>query len=142
MVVEGSEKYNSHIKIVWFMGITMITMSLFAFKEYYHKSLNDVSKLIMVQAKSAGHDHGNKAFILVHGYQLKIDKNENGHKRGLHIAILNHANGKVITSKAFDTFKSSETLEKFIGENPVADGNMVIAVCYDECSTNLSTKAK
>ena len=42
-------------------------------------------------------------------------------------------NGTVIKAKAFDTYESSDALEKFIGEE-MAYGSIVIAACQDECS--------
>lgn len=42
-------------------------------------------------------------------------------------------------SRVFDTYKSSEELEKFIDRKKnLAEGSIVIAACKDECTSNLS----
>ena len=55
--------------------------------------------------------------------------------------VMNTRNGKVETSQVFDTYKSSEKFEAFI-DKKIPAGFMVIAACKDDCTTNLSTKAK
>ena len=47
-------------------------------------------------------------------------------------------------AKIFDTYKSSSALESFI-ETKLTDlkfGDIIIAACKDECSSNLSDKVK
>ena len=60
--------------------------------------------------------------------------------RGLHIVVINTFSGKVETAKVFDTYKSSASLEYFISRMSYPKGYLVIAVCKDECTTNLSLK--
>ena len=45
-------------------------------------------------------------------------------------------------AKVFDTYKSSDDLEAFIKSESVVDGNIVVAACKDEMTTELSGLAK
>ena len=51
--------------------------------------------MYVIQAESAGFKHGNKASIHINDLQVEFEKN-NGHYRGLHIAVINPENGKTI----------------------------------------------
>ena len=46
-------------------------------------------------------------------------------------------NGYVLWAKVFDTYKTSEELDRFI-HGAAAEGDIVIAACKDDCVTNLS----
>ena len=70
--------------------------------------------LIHVEVKSAGLNAGNFAEISVNQKLIKLDQNENGHYRGLHIVIINPHTGKVSRAKVFDTYKSAERFDEFI----------------------------
>ena len=59
----------------------------------------------------------------------------------MHIVIIDKDNGKVVSSRVFDTYKSSADFEKFI-LNDVPVDSIVIAACKDDCSKNLSEKSK
>ena len=44
--------------------------------------------------------------------------------------------------KAFDTCKSSDSLDDFIAADEIPEGCIIAAACKDECATNLSATAK
>ena len=100
-------------------------------------------EIMIINAKSARSNRKGKKFaeISINNSPVKMPKNENGNFRGLHIVILDPKNGKIENSQVFDTFKSSDALEEFIKFN-VPDGKIVIAACQDECTSELSEKAK
>ena len=56
------------------------------------------------------------------------------------MVVLNPTSGKVQLAKAFDTYQSSNELDKVIPT--ISDSSIVIAACQDDCVTNLSIKAK
>ena len=93
---------------------------------------------MVIQVTSAGYNGGNFAKIMINDKQVKVEKNENNHYRGLHIVIVNPQTGKVESAQAFDTYISSEALEAFTDEIP--EGRIVVAACMDECATELSLK--
>ena len=68
---------------------------------------------------------------------VELNKNENGHLRGLHIVIINPEDGKILSAQCFDTYKSSEMFDAFTRKN-IPDGFIVIAAVKDECFTKLS----
>lgn len=70
-----------------------------------------------------------------------MEKNENGHDRGLHLVIMNPLNGKVEVAKVFDTYATSDQLDTLI-ENGIPEGRIVIAGCKDDCYTKMSGDAK
>ena len=61
--------------------------------------------------------------------------------RGLHVVVINPKNGTVEEANIFDTYKSSERLEKFI-EKEIPQGYVIAVACSDECSRKLSNKCK
>lgn len=67
--------------------------------------------------------------------------NENGHFRGLHIAIINPLSGDIKSAEVFDTYKSSERLDYFLTLG-VPECYIVAAACKDDCSKGLSQYAK
>ena len=67
----------------------------------------------MVQAISSG-TLASTAQITINGQEIKVDDNEYGERRGLHLVLINPATGKAETKRAFDTYKSSESFDKFI----------------------------
>ena len=97
--------------------------------------------LLLVQAKSAGHDGGNHAEITLNGVPVFPEKNENDHLRGLHIVVLNPIDGKVLVARAFDTYATSKGFDKFITKG-MPEGLIVIAACKDDCVTKLSDMGK
>lgn len=73
------------------------------------------SKIVFIQATSAGYGAGNYAKISINDIPIEMDKNENDHFRGLHIVIIDpNEDGPMIVKKVFDTYKSSEMLENFL----------------------------
>ena len=46
-----------------------------------------------------------------------MTQNENGHYRGLHIAIINPNNGRIHQARVFDTYKTSDAFDNFIYES-------------------------
>ena len=48
---------------------------------------------------------------------------------------------KIEIAKVFDTYKSSDELDKFI-DSGIPKGSIVVASCMDDCVSNLSSKAK
>lgn len=98
-------------------------------------------RLLVVNASSAGYNGANEAKIMVNDELIQLEKNENGHFRGLHIVVINRQNGKIKEAKVFDTYKASEKFEEFI-DHEVPGGHIVVAACKDDCMTNLSRKAK
>lgn len=67
---------------------------------------------------------------------VSVEKNENGHDRGLHVVIISPKNGEVEQARSFDTYVSSEELEDALLDIP--NGYIIAVACKDECSTNLS----
>lgn len=99
--------------------------------------------VIVVTVNSAGFDNGNFAEIMINNELVDIEENENEHERGLHIAIINPLKGgKVEFAQIFDTYRSSEALDKFIDSNKLPDGIIVAAACQDDCVTKLSQNAR
>ena len=43
---------------------------------------------MVVQVQSAGFDAGNMAKIVVNNVPVEVEKNHNGHFRGLHVALI------------------------------------------------------
>ena len=71
---------------------------------------------------------------------MEFEKNENGHYRGLHIAIINPDDGTVESAKVFDTYATCTKLDLFI-KWPPKDGRIMAVACKDECTTKLSNIA-
>ena len=71
-----------------------------------------------------------------------MQENINKHYRGLHIVVINPANGEVVAARVFDTYDSSDDLEDFIDSGIVKDNSIVIVACKDDCITKLSNKCK
>ena len=98
---------------------------------------------LFVQSTSSGYHHGNFAKITLNHVEVVFEKNENGHDRGLHLAVVNLGNGgKVVFSKIFDTYKSCTQLDTFIKTQQFPPNSIIIAACKDDCSKNLSQTAK
>ena len=77
--------------------------------------VGQIGRTLVIQANSAGLEKAGRmaAEIRVDGIKVDMAKNENGHFRGIHIAIIN-ADGKSMISRVFDTHTSSEQFEIFI----------------------------
>ena len=46
--------------------------------------------------------------------EIKIKPNENGHFRGINIAVINPKNGKTLVAQAFDTHETSVEFDYFV----------------------------
>ena len=64
-----------------------------------------------ISASSAGFSAGNFATITINEIPVYMQKNENGHYRGLHIAVINPENGEIVLAQVFDTYETSEKLD-------------------------------
>ena len=71
-----------------------------------------------------------------------MEPNENKHFRGLHLVVWDPDSQKPLFSKVFDTYKTSDGLEKFLFENTIKSGEIVILACKDDCAQNLSEPVK
>ena len=91
----------------------------------------------MIQVKSAGYNAGNFAQVTIDGTPVEMEKNENGHFRGLHVIVVNPYTAKPEVSKVFDTYKSSKNLEIFI-DSQITNGHILVVACQDECTAYLS----
>ena len=67
--------------------------------------------MCVINVISSGLKGSNCAKIKINEAPIVFNPNENGHYRGLHIAIIDLIDGNIDFSKVFDTFKSSEKLE-------------------------------
>ena len=79
-------------------------------KEFYQDKLseNKDGSVLVVKVTSAGFTGGNFAEILINNLYVRMEKNVNGHERGLHLVVLNPTNGNIELAQIFDTYKSSE----------------------------------
>ena len=91
--------------------------------------------------KSAGFEDGNIAEIRLNGNLIYVEKNESNHYRGLHIVIVNPANGKVEFAQVFDTHKAPDNFDNFI-KKVMPDRHIIIAACKDDCKQHLSDQAR
>ena len=66
-----------------------------------------------------------------------MKRNENGHYRGLHIAVINPKSGKIVSTHIFDTYKCSDKFDDFIN-NDVPNHCIIAAACKDACNENMS----
>ena len=66
------------------------------------------SATIKISVSSAGFEGGNFARISINNSRILVKMNENGHCRGMHIAIINPQNGKIETAQVFDTYKNCD----------------------------------
>ena len=71
---------------------------------------------------------------------LGFHEEEEG-ERGLHIAVVDRAEGTVTHARSFDTYKSSVKANKFI-KNKIPEGSIVCIACKDDCITSLSTEIR
>ena len=97
--------------------------------------------ILVISITSAGYSGGNFAEIKINDEAVTMDKTETNHLRGLHIVVVNAANGKVEVAKVFDTYKSSSAFEKFI-DHSFPEGFIILAACQDDCVTKLSQKSR
>ena len=63
---------------------------------------------------SSGFYGSNNARIFINEEPIVLEKNESDHLRGLHIAIIDPSNAKVVFAKVFDTADSSMEFDMFI----------------------------
>ena len=66
-----------------------------------------------------------------------MERNSNGHYRGLHVVIINSKTGQVHMARVFDTYKTSVQLDDIIN-NEIPPFCIVAAACKDACHENLS----
>ena len=98
-------------------------------------------KLVTLTAESAGWDAGNYAVIKLNDQQIRVQQNENGHYRGLHIVALDPERGEVLAAQAFDTYVSSALFDQFISRG-IPQGTIILAACKDECVSKLSDRGR
>ena len=100
--------------------------------------------ILIIKAVSAGYEAGNFATISINDVKVEVeDANSGNAYRGLHVVVISPSdNYDVIAAKVFDTYRTSEGFEEFIGRETIPDGYIVVAACKDECSVQLSLKAK
>lgn len=55
----------------------------------FKQKLGESYKLIEVKSVSAGFQGGNFARILINNKPVKVNMNQNGHMRGLHVVVIN-----------------------------------------------------
>ena len=79
---------------------------------------------------------------MVNNTLVEVEKNENNHYRGLHIVMIEPKTGNTEFAQAFDTYKNSTGLDKFIDEREIPEGHIIVAACQDDCATALSGSAK
>ena len=89
----------------------------------------EVKTTIVVGARSAGFEAGNKATISINDEAVDVANNESNNQRGLHIVVVDASTGEVTNAKAYDTYKSSEVMEYFIDNLHVPDNHIVVAAC-------------
>ena len=96
----------------------------------------------VIQAFSSNFDGKAPAKITINDKVIKPVKNENGNFRGMHIVAVDPQDGKIYENHVFDTYESSDTMEKWIKKNYIRLDWIVIAACEDECAKNLSNYVK
>lgn len=99
------------------------------------------TKFIVIHVESSGYNGLNFATIAINDKPVEMQLNSSNHKRGLHVVVINPADGEVEYAQVFDTYKSSEELDAFISEG-VPKNYIVVAACKDDCFTMLSQTAK
>ena len=100
------------------------------------------NKMILISVSSAGYMGGNFAKVTINGVPIWFDRNEHDHFRGLHLVVINPANGQVVLAKVFDTFRTCAALDELISSRRIPRGHIVVAACKEECANALSPKAK
>ena len=95
----------------------------------------------MVLVKSGGYQAGDFAVIDINTKPVYLNRNSNSNYRGLHIVILDINTGKTLYAQVFDTYTTSEYIDKFI-KFDFPEGSVVVAACKDECAKNLSNDAR
>ena len=77
-------------------------------------------------------------------FPCKVQSNERGDFRGLHIVVINPTTGKVVSAKVFDTHVTSDEFESFIQffQKGILDDHIVVSACKDDCATKLSWDIK
>ena len=87
-------------------------------------------------------DSTNIAQITINNQIVSVEKNENGHFRGLHIVVVDPLNGEVQSANVYDTYAKQNVFEAFIKSNEIKDGSIVVAACKDECTAGLTYNSK
>ena len=99
------------------------------------------SRTLLVTAGSAGFEGGNFARIMINGEAVTMECNDNFNYRGLHIVVVDPADGQVKTAKVFDTYEYSDGFDEFIKAD-IPDGDIIVAACMDDCISNMSEAGK
>ena len=99
----------------------------------------DVEGIKVVMCKTAAFEDGNYARITINDEAIEFKETE-ADQRGLHVAVINPKDFKVTFNQVFDTYKSSDELDKFIKDNDIPKGYIVAAACKDDCTTKLSKR--
>ena len=97
--------------------------------------------LLVVKVVSSGFEGKNSAEITINNEKVEIEENENGHFRGLHVAIIHPNSAEILEKRAFDTYKTSEALDATIEKYEKQD-IIVVAACQDDCFTQMSKTAR
>ena len=95
----------------------------------------------MVKAHSAGVGCEACTEITINDEKVKMETNPQNNSNGLHIVVINSANGRIELAKIFDTSSSSAKFDQFIG-NQIPHGYIIAAACHHDCVSNLSQSAK
>ena len=69
--------------------------------------------------------------------QVRVEKNENNHYRGLHVVVINRYDGSIEAAKVFDTYSNTEKFDQFI-KNNICKNQIVAVAAMDDCVTKLS----
>lgn len=102
---------------------------------------DEAKQTLVVEASSAGFCAGDYATIKINDVEVELAPNENKHYRGLHIVLINQANGKVDLAQVFDTYATSIGFEDFIKKG-VPAGYIVAAAGKDDCTQQLSWNSR
>lgn len=69
---------------------------------------------MIVYTLSSGFEGENEAIISVDNNPIIVKPNDSGNYRGLHLVLVDPKTYSMVFAKVFDTYKSSDDLEKFI----------------------------
>ena len=81
------------------------------------------------------------ARITINDERVQLEENEDNTQRGLHVVVINPANGKIDKAKIFDTYTTSIHFDAFTRLD-FPDGHIVVVACKDDCVSNLSILGK
>merc|ERR1711918_20006 len=95
-------------------------------------------------ASSASWAAGSRVHMTVGDRVLPWAKNDKGHHRGIHLAVINPANSEVVAHIAYDTHGSAAETGRLIGAIKHFKGSKVVYMlaCGDECVYRVSKTAR